>query len=1212
MVRSWSFWRSSQARLGVGMRARSRPGRLPLPAFPSVERLEPRFALSITALALGDNLEPNNSLEAAEDLGPVFGKREIDNLSIHSSADEDWIKFTLPVTGTVNDYVEIQFVHLDGDLDALLYDATRQPIDASTGVFNTERLRLAGRAAGEYWIKIYGKNGAQNDAYRLVVRTHAYPDDRFEPNNSLDNAFRLGAMYGPRDIRDLAIPSPDDSDFFKFYLPFGGAADTHVDVLFSHVDGDLDVRLYDSLRRQIRVSEGTDDNERLSFDGLPAGEYYLEVYSYSEINAYDLAFVSPAPSGPDFGLTINGDPLFTNKPRPGVTGTIESLSAAVSISVGGETYTIANPGTGDWALVGESLVADLPEGEYPVFAWATDANNGIAWDQATLIVDLTPPGATFGRIQSPRPLPAGVLQLSFTEPVTGITTDRLRLLRDDEPVGLDGLVIEGAGSEYVLRGLDTLTSQLGSYSLTLLGDETSVVDRVGNALEDDVTIEWQRVPGLPENAAWAFILDNAVISEIAVSTAGDTYVVGSFAGTVDFDPSPATEFSVSSDDGESLGFLASYDPSGGFIQVTLADYKILHVSAVGNQVATAGAVMEAGIQAGRVEVYEVSEDRTLQVRRQIRLPVEVVPGTDVAATRGVFPSELLLADNGQVFLSGTIHSASMELMGPGEAAVAVSVLPNQADGFVAAFSSSGEALWASLLEAIDWYESPVFPNSLAYDSGAGIVAFGATMTRQFGLLPESSERADRAAMAVGLDASSGTYRWDAPVIAGAVVAVDRVAMLAAGGGIYAAAHAFVADSSTAGPSAQSGRVESAVVAVASDSGEVLAGPNLREALAATGEVYVSGLTVRSDGGVLLGVTEVTSAVDQPKQEISLLLFDRQSVESLGEPQVWSTEVAGRTSQVEGANARFVLATAAPTPDAPLIWSIADPFVSSQDVIIDVPSGETLILSNPVDVAGAIVKRGGGTLVLDVANTHSGGLIVESGIVIIRHSQAINGGPLVIWDEAVVIFDSDAPGMTEPSIVVASLEIAERGELDIELTALEVAEGAASLRQNVQPAGGGPYGIISSPATDSGGTRTLVYLVNENGSAKVTFAAPGDADLNGKVDVFDLVAINTSSRFGRGTQATWNQGDFNYDGVANVFDLVKVNAGGAYGIGDYRPTRLAQPAASSAPSLTADAEPSGANADNALAMAFAWLAEEERRAVAPKPLKPVTPLPAEIR
>jgi autotransporter-associated beta strand protein len=316
--------------------------------------------------------------------------------------------------------------------------------------------------------------------------------------------------------------------------------------------------------------------------------------------------------------------------------------------------------------------------------------------------------------------------------------------------------------------------------------------------------------------------------------------------------------------------------------------------------------------------------------------------------------------------------------------------------------------------------------------------------------------------------------------------------------------------------------------------------------------------------------------------------------------------------VEGADARFVLATAAPSPDAPLIWSIADPFVSSSDFIINVPSGETLILSNPVDVAGAIVKQGGGTLVLDVANTHTGGLIVESGTVIIRHSQAINGGPLVIWDDAVVIFDSDAPGMTEPSIVVAALEIAERGKLDIGLTALEVTEGGASLRQNVQPGGGGPYGIISSPAKNSGGTRTLGYLVNETGSAKVTFAAPGDADLNGKVDVFDLVAINTSSRFGRGTLATWGQGDFDYDGVANVFDLVKVNAGGAYGIGDYWPNRLAQPAANSTASLAADAEPSGVNADNALAMAFAWLAEEERRAVSPKPLKPVTPPPAEVR
>lgn len=77
-----------------------------------------------------------------------------------------------------------------------------------------------------------------------------------------------------------------------------------------------------------------------------------------------------------------------------------------------------------------------------------------------------------------------------------------------------------------------------------------------------------------------------------------------------------------------------------------------------------------------------------------------------------------------------------------------------------------------------------------------------------------------------------------------------------------------------------------------------------------------------------------------------------------------------------------------------------------------------------------------------------------------------------------------------------------------------------------------------------------YNVHEDGSVRVAFAAPGDVGLDGKVDVFDLLAISSGGQFGTGLPAAWDEGDFNYDGVANVFDLVGVGAAGAYGRGDY--------------------------------------------------------------
>ena len=47
-----------------------------------------------------------------------------------------------------------------------------------------------------------------------------------------------------------------------------------------------------------------------------------------------------------------------------------------------------------------------------------------------------------------------------------------------------------------------------------------------------------------------------------------------------------------------------------------------------------------------------------------------------------------------------------------------------------------------------------------------------------------------------------------------------------------------------------------------------------------------------------------------------------------------------------------------------------------------------------------------------------------------------------------------------------------------------------------------------------------YVVAGDSSAKVSFAAPGDTDLNGSVDVFDLVSVNSSGKYGTGAAAVW--------------------------------------------------------------------------------------------
>ncbi|MFM1905018.1 MAG: hypothetical protein RLZZ440_2918 [Planctomycetota bacterium] len=50
---------------------------------------------------------------------------------------------------------------------------------------------------------------------------------------------------------------------------------------------------------------------------------------------------------------------------------------------------------------------------------------------------------------------------------------------------------------------------------------------------------------------------------------------------------------------------------------------------------------------------------------------------------------------------------------------------------------------------------------------------------------------------------------------------------------------------------------------------------------------------------------------------------------------------------------------------------------------------------------------------------------------------------------------------------------------------------------------------------------------------------GDADLDGRVDVFDLLAVSASGAYGTGARAGWAAGDFSGDGIVDIFDLTRV-------------------------------------------------------------------------
>jgi len=223
--------------------------------------------------------------------------------------------------------------------------------------------------------------------------------------------------------------------------------------------------------------------------------------------------------------------------------------------------------------------------------------------------------------------------------------------------------------------------------------------------------------------------------------------------------------------------------------------------------------------------------------------------------------------------------------------------------------------------------------------------------------------------------------------------------------------------------------------------------------------------------------------------------------------------------------------------------------------ITVAAGGTLAAAPGLAIVSPAVTLAGGTLAADglavIPSFGIGSLTVEAG--------SIQGSPTVtIMSGGLMTLSADS----RVTLAVGGLSVAEGtggGLLDLGAGAVTIAPGGTSLaavRADIlagRNGGGwdGQSGITSTAAaTGSPGSRAVGYAAAPDGSVTVSFAAPGDTDLDGEVTLFDLVAITESATYQTGLASDWSRGDFNYDGLSNVFDLIELAAAGVYDQGSY--------------------------------------------------------------
>ena len=177
------------------------------------------------------------------------------------------------------------------------------------------------------------------------------------------------------------------------------------------------------------------------------------------------------------------------------------------------------------------------------------------------------------------------------------------------------------------------------------------------------------------------------------------------------------------------------------------------------------------------------------------------------------------------------------------------------------------------------------------------------------------------------------------------------------------------------------------------------------------------------------------------------------------------------------------------------------------------------------------------------------------------SLVIGAAGSVVGSPAVVVSNTGSLALSGSSPVVvnvSSLNVdqATGGLVDLGRGLINITSGSAAdiVADLVSGRAGGTWtgtsGITSSAAASSGGTRTVGWLENGDGSLAVAYAAAGDTNLDWMVDVLDVANFLSAGKFDTASPATWNQGDFTYDGIVDMLDVANFLSTGLFNAGTY--------------------------------------------------------------
>jgi len=235
----------------------------------------------------------------------------------------------------------------------------------------------------------------------------------------------------------------------------------------------------------------------------------------------------------------------------------------------------------------------------------------------------------------------------------------------------------------------------------------------------------------------------------------------------------------------------------------------------------------------------------------------------------------------------------------------------------------------------------------------------------------------------------------------------------------------------------------------------------------------------------------------------------------------------------------------------LIWPAALPEPAATETLVTVGDGEIVVETEGRGGSLPLVKDGAGTFVLTAPATLSGGVRMTDGMLVVQSVDALGSGGLTVSGGEVRL------EVGYDTVVLDRLELA-GGQLDLGTGRLTVAAGGydlAAVREWLvagRNGGGwdGATGIVSR-AAGSSVLREVGYTVSD-GLLTIGWAAAGDTNLDGAVNIFDMMEIVSRGRFNDGDSgAAWADGDFDFDGRVGLVDLVQSTSSGLFNAASYR-------------------------------------------------------------